>query len=267
MNRTRFQRPIVPPVLRLLPLLPVALLLGGQAPPKKPLPSGTELLSETLKAQQQDEARNPGMLWVGEGARLWNQPQGAAGKACASCHGAAKTSMRGVATRYPAVDSRTGDLLNLEGRINRCRTAHQKAAPLAYESDELLGLTAFVARQSLGMKMKVDVGGAAAPFYRAGKAFFNRRQGQLNLSCAQCHVDKAGRRLRGDIISHAVPTGYPTYRLEWQTLGSLHRRLRSCSFGVRAVRFAPGSPEYLALELYLAKRAEGVPIETPAVRK
>jgi sulfur-oxidizing protein SoxA len=247
-------------------LVAVAILLTGQAP-LKPLPSGTDFLTDNLKAQQADEARNPGMLWVSEGARLWDLPQGAANEACGSCHGRAQDSMKGVATRYPAVDAASGTLLNLEGRINRCRTANQKAPPYAYESDELLGLTALVARQSLGMKMKVDVGGAAAPFYEAGEDFFNRRQGQLNLSCAQCHVDKAGQRLRGDVMSHAVATGYPAYRLEWQSLGSLHRRLRSCSFGVRAVQFAYGSPEYLALELYLAKRAEGVPIETPAIRK
>src|SRR5690606_31003642 len=119
----------------------------------------------------------------------------------------------------------------------------------------------------LGLPMAVETDGAAAPFYAAGEAFFNRRQGQLNLSCAQCHVANAGRRLRGDTISHGHGVGYPAYRLEWQTLGSLHRRLRACSFGVRAVQFEPGSPQYLALELYLAARARGVPLETPAIRK
>lgn len=233
----------------------------------EPLPSGTSFLGDDLKARQADEAANPGMLWVDEGARLWETAQGPAGKACASCHGAAEDSMRGVAARYPAVDARSGDLLNLEGRINRCRVRHQGAEPYPYESDALLGLTAFVARQSLGMPMQVETGGAAAPFYEAGKAFFHRRQGQLNLSCAQCHDDNAGRPLRGDTISYGLGNGYPAYRLEWQSLGSLQRRLRSCSFGVRAVQFGYGSPEYLSLELYLAKRAEGVAVETPAIRR
>lgn len=233
----------------------------------EPLPSGSSFLSEELKARQADEAANPGMLWVDEGARLWATPQGTAGKACASCHGGDAASMRGVATRYPAVDSESGDLLNLEGRINLCRTRHQEAEPYAYESDQLLGLTAFVARQSLGLSVQVETGGTAAPFYAAGEAFFHRRQGQLNLSCAQCHDDNAGRSLRGDTISYGLGNGYPAYRLEWQSVGSLHRRLRSCSYGVRAVQFDYGSPDYLALELYLAKRAEGVAIETPAIRR
>lgn len=246
-----------------LAMAAVLLAAGAQA---EPLRSGTSFLTEGLKAQQADEAANPGMLWVGEGERLWETPAGAANRSCAACHGPA-AGLKGVATRYPAVDAATGELLNLEGRINRCRTEHQGAAPLAYESDALLGLTALVARQSLGLPLKVETGGAAAPHYRAGEAFFHRRQGQLNLSCAHCHVDNAGAGLRGDTISHGLGNGYPVYRLEWQSLGSLHRRLRSCSFGVRAVQFAPGSPEYLGLELYLAKRAEGVAIETPAIRR
>jgi L-cysteine S-thiosulfotransferase len=249
-------------VLALLTLLP-----AGVPPRAEPLPSGTAFLTDNLKAQQADEAANPGMLWVSEGARLWETVDGAAGKSCLSCHGAAEQSMKGVATRYPAVDPKSSELLNLQTRINQCRTDHQQADAYAYESDELLGLTAFVARQSLGMPMQVETGGAAAPFHEAGKAFFHQRQGQLNLSCAQCHVEKAGSSLRGDTISHGLGNGYPAYRLEWQSVGSLHRRLRSCSFGVRAVQFDYGSPEYVNVELYLAKRAEGVPIETPAIRK
>lgn len=242
------------------------LLLLTVAAEAEPLTSATAYLSADLKALQADEASNPGMLWVGEGERQWQAPAGASGRSCASCHGDAE-SMRGVAARYPAVDAGSGELLNLEGRINRCRTRHQQAEALAYESDGLLGLTAFVARQSLGLPVAVETDGAAAPFHRTGEALFHRRQGQMNLSCAHCHDDNAGRSLRGDTISHGLGNGYPAYRLEWQSLGSLHRRLRSCAYGVRAVQHPPGSPEHLALELYLAGRAAGAPIETPAIRK
>lgn len=206
------------------------------------------------------------MLWVLEGAQLWNGASVEHPKSCASCHGEAEDGMRGVAVRYPKFDADAGTLLNLEERINRCRTQHQGTQPLPYESDELLAMTAFVARQSLGMPFAVAIDGAAAPFYAAGEAFYHRRQGQLNLSCAQCHEEKAGRRLRGDVISQGLPTGYPAYRIEWQSLGSLQRRLRACSLGVRAVQFEYGSAPYLSLELYLAKRAEGLPNETPAIR-
>lgn len=244
-------------ILCLLPLAGVA----------EPLPSGSTWLGEDLKAQQDDPAINPGMLWVDAGAALWAEPAGVSQKSCADCHGDAAETMKGVARRHPAIDQESGDLLNLEGRINRCRSRHQQAEPFAYESDELLGLTAFVAHQSRGLPMDVAIDGPAEPFYEAGKAFFHRRQGQMNLACSNCHDDHAGERLRGDVISYGLGNGYPAYRLAWQTVGSLHRRLRACALGVRAVQFDYGSAKYLALELYLAKRAEGVPIETPAVRK
>lgn len=249
-------------ILTALLLMPLACAAADE-----PLPSGTEFLSENLKRMQADDFANPGMLWVSEGEQLWKTPQGEANKSCASCHGSAQETMKGVAARYPAVSAETGELLNLEGRINACHKEKQEAAPYAYESEELLGLTAYVAQQSRGMPMNVRIDGPAAQFYEAGREFYYQRQGQLNLSCAQCHDDNVGKRLRGDVISHGLGNGYPAYRLEWQSLGSLHRRLRACSLGVRAIQFDYGSPEYLKLELFLAKRAEGAPVEAPAIRK
>ena len=246
------------------PLFGIAAQAGDV--PRAPV-SGSAFLSPELKAMQADEFANAGFLWLAEGERLWTQTDGAAGKSCAACHGDARQSMKGVAARYPALDASLGNLLNLERRINHCRVQRMAAEPFAYETNELLSLTAYVASQSRGMPMAVDVTGAAAPYFESGKALFNTRQGQLNLSCAQCHVDHAGQRLRGDIISHGVGVGYPVYRLEWQSVGSLHRRLRACSFGVRAVQSDYGSGDYISLELYLAKRAEGLPIDAPAIRK
>ena len=104
------------------------------------------------------------------------------------------------------------------------------------------------------------------PFLTAGRGTFNRRQGQLNLACAQCHDDNWSKRLAGSVIPQAHPTGYPLYRLEWQAVGSLERRLRGCLFGIRAEVPAYGAPELVELELYLMWRARGMMRETPAVR-
>jgi sulfur-oxidizing protein SoxA len=68
-------------------------------------------------------------------------------------------------------------------------------------------------------------------------------------------------------VSQGQPNGYPAYRLEWQKLGSLHRRLRSCLFGLHAELPPFGSELLNELELYLAWRAKGLPIESPAVRR
>lgn len=229
--------------------------------------SGRDYLAPALQALQDDELRHPGMLWVEAGAELWQRDPAPGLASCGTCHGMDASTMRGVAARYPAVDTAENRLHNLEGRIEQCRTQRQKAPAFGYESADLLSLTAFVAHQSRGLPMSVRTDGPAQPYFDAGKAFFSQRQGQLNLSCSQCHDEQAGRRLRGDVISSGVGTGYPAYRLEWNALGSLHRRLRACSLGVRATQFDYGSPEYLNLELYLAARAKGLAVETPAVRR
>lgn len=229
--------------------------------------SASDLLPPELKQQQADDGANPGMLWVQRGQDLWTIPGGKQGKSCAGCHGDATATMRGVAARYPAIDGVSGRLVNLEGRINDCRERHMDAEPLTYESDDMLGLTAFITRESRGLPFSVRIDGPARPHYDAGRRFFFQRQGQLNLACNQCHDDNVGRHLRGDTISSGLPTGYPVYRLDWQKMGSLHRRLRACALGVRAEQLDYGSPEYIDLELYLAARAGSVAIDAPALRK
>jgi hypothetical protein len=89
--------------------------------------------------------------------------------------------------------------------------------------------------------MSVAIDGPARPFFDAGRALYHQRQGQLDLACAQCHDQSWGKRLRVERISQGHATGFPIYRLEWQTLGSLHRRLRACFQGVRAISPHPSS--------------------------
>jgi L-cysteine S-thiosulfotransferase len=231
-----------------------------------PRRSGFEFMSPQTKAMQQDDASNPAMLWVSDGEALWNQKAGASERACATCHAAASTSMRGVAARYPRYDTTLQRPLDLRQRINVCRVKHQQAAPLAAESHELLSMEAFVALQSRGLPITPDTDPRAQPFRERGAALFKQRIGQLDLSCAMCHDALAGQRLGSAVIPQAHPTGYPIYRLEWQGLGSLQRRLRGCMSGVRAEPFAFGAPELVELELYLMQRAAGMRLETPAVR-
>jgi sulfur-oxidizing protein SoxA len=228
--------------------------------------SGYDFMSRETRAMQDDDSANPGMLWVLEGGSLWGRKAGAAGRACADCHGDARTSMKGVAARYPAFVAARGRPVNLEQRINLCRTDRQSAPPLAHESRELLALTAYVARQSRGMPIGIAIEPRMQPFLDAGRATYHRRQGQLNLACSQCHDASWGRQLAGNVIPQAHPTGYPLYRLEWQGLGSLQRRLRNCLVGIRAEPYELGAPELVDLELYLMWRARGMPLESPAVR-
>jgi sulfur-oxidizing protein SoxA len=228
--------------------------------------SGYSFMTPDTQAMQDDDTANPGMLWVLDGEALWKNKTGAAGKACADCHGDATASMKGVAARYPAFDTTLGRPVNLEQRINVCRAEHQQATPLPYESHDLLALTAYLARQSRGMPIEAGIDPQLEPFVAKGRELFMQRQGQLNLGCANCHDDNWDKRLAGSAITQGHPTGYPMYRLEWQSLGSLQRRLRNCISGIRAQAYDYGAPELVELELYLMSRARGMPIEAPAVR-
>ena len=224
--------------------------------------SGYEFMGRETRALQDDDTTGPAVLWLLDGEALWARKAGASGKACADCHGIEK--MKGVAARYPALHAEKP--VNLDQRINICRMEQQQAPPFRLESRELLSLSAYVGRQSRGMPIEISITEKNKSFIDAGRAAFIRRQGQLNLSCAQCHDQNWGKSLAGTPIPQAHPTGYPLYRLEWQSMGSLQRRLRNCMIGVRAEPYAYGSPEYVELEFYLMWRARGMKLETPAVR-
>ncbi len=220
-----------------------------------------------MRKLQADDFANPAMLWLSQGEQLWRSVRGDSSKSCANCHGESVTALKGVATRYPRFQVTARRVLNLEGQINTCTTERQRAPPLTYESDELLALTAYVARQSHGMSMAVKLVDAARSDYERGQRLYGQRMGQLNLACQHCHQANWGRQLFTDTISQGHGTGYPAYRFEWQKVGSLQRRLRACYFGLRAEMPDYDSPDLLALELYLGVRATGLAVEVPGVRK
>ena len=228
--------------------------------------SGFEFMSPATQAMQRDDALNPGMLWVKQGEALWRAASAKIPKSCASCHGDAAASMRGVAARYPAFDTGQRRPVNLAQRINSCRQNRQQGEPWRAESQDLLSLESYVAHQSRGLPLDAGRDARLAPFIERGRRHYQQRMGQLDLSCAQCHDQRWGLRLGGSTIPQAHPAGYPLYRLEWQGLGSLQRRLRSCINGVRAQPYPLGAPELVELELYLAVRARGMVLESPGVR-
>jgi L-cysteine S-thiosulfotransferase len=236
---------------------------SSQTDPRR---SGFDFMGESTQAMQKEDSLNPGMLWVVDGEALWKRPAGQSGKACISCHAAAASSMRGVAARYPAFDDMLKRPISLSQRVNQCRVKHQQADPLRPESQELLGLESYVAHQSRGLPVAPPADARLAPFRQRGEQRFMQRMGQLGLSCSQCHNDNAGKRLGSSVIPQAHPVGYPVYRLEWQTTGSLQRRLRNCMSGVRSEPFAFDALELVELELYLNVRAKGMAGETPGVR-
>lgn len=228
--------------------------------------SGYLYLDSQTRAMEADDFSNPGFLWVDKGKKLWATPGGTSGKSCETCHGAV-SSMKGVGARYPEYDAKSHAIVDLEERINAMRTGKMGAKPYPWESDDLLALTAYVKLQSRGMPVAVSTGGPTHAFWEAGKKIYQTRRGQLNISCEACHVQYADHQLRSDTLSQGQINGYPLYRLKWQSLGSAQHRFKGCMLKVRANPFPYGSAEMNDLELYVASRGNGLPVETPAVRK
>jgi sulfur-oxidizing protein SoxA len=239
---------------------------ASRAAPADTRRSGLQFMSPALQALQRDDGQNPALLWAADGAALWRDRSNPAGRACADCHGDQAQQITGAAARHPAWDAVAGRPVNLAGRINACRQRHQQATPLAAESADALALALWLGLQSRGQSVAPPDDPRLAPLRAQGAALWQQRLGQLNLACSHCHDQRAGLRLGGALIPQGHATGYPIYRLEWQALGSLQRRLRGCVTGVRAEPWAPDAPEWLALEAYLAVRATGMAVETPAVR-
>ncbi len=235
--------------------------------PLKEIWSGYHFLSKELQGMQDDDIENPGMHWYDIGEVQWNKPNGQANKACATCHNKAEVSMKGVGVRYPVYNKLAKKLINIENRINFCREKFMKAPPFAYGTDELIGLTTYVRAQSRGLPVKVKTDGPVKPFFEKGRILYYTRRGQFDMACSHCHEKYYGKQMRMSKLSQGQSNGYPAYRLSWERPGSLHRRFATCDRLVRAEPLPLGGEDYINLELYLAWRSQGLPVETPAVRK
>jgi sulfur-oxidizing protein SoxA len=113
----------------------------------------------------------------------------------------------------------------------------------------------------------VDISGPARPFFDRGEEFYSTRRGQLDMRCGSCHEDNYGRYLRADLLSQGMSNGFPTYRLKEQRVISLQFRLQGCVNDVRGEPPPMGGEDFTNLEFYVAWRAQGLPVETPAVRR
>ncbi|MCC2110793.1 MAG: sulfur oxidation c-type cytochrome SoxA [Hyphomicrobiales bacterium] len=229
--------------------------------------SGFEFRTKDTQALELDDFVNPGFLWVEYGQQLWTAVDGSAGKSCASCHGDPE-SMKNVRATMPRWNANKGKPFPMEAWINECRTERMGAEAWKWESNEMLSATAFVGWKGRGVPVNVDLSaGDMKAWWEKGKELYYTRFGQLNMACANCHEDNFGKYIRADRLSQGQSNGFPTYRLKWQGLGSLHRRFKGCMDQIRAAPFKRGSDEFTALEVYVNWRGTGLSVESPAVRQ
>ncbi len=229
--------------------------------------SGQAFLSPSLKAIQNDPSTNPVSLWLEQGRALW---AGRAGQAsCTQCHGDIQ-KMRPSATHFPKWSVSQQKLINLEDQILTC--SERTPRPLkGLENADVLALSALLHQTSAGLSFQMAPKDEEKERWQLelneGAKLFTMRMGRMNLACTHCHDLNIGKTMRADVISPGHPTGFPIFKLSWQSMGSIDRRLRACYSGVQAEVPAPGSPELRQLELFLKSRAQGMPIEEPSLRR
>lgn len=228
--------------------------------------SGWHFREDDTQAMQLDTFDNPGMIAVDQAIDAWNTVEGSAEKSCASCHEGPE-SMKGVRAVYPKWNETAGEMRTLAMQINDCRTNQMGAEAYKYESADMTAMEALISVQSRGMPVDVAIDGPAAEYYEKGKEIYYTRYGQLELSCANCHEQNYGNYIRADHLSQGQINGFPTYRLKNAGLVQTHNRFRGCIRDTRAETFAAGSPEFIALEVYVASRGNGLSVEGPSVRQ
>jgi sulfur-oxidizing protein SoxA len=227
--------------------------------------SGWHFREDDTQSMQADTFDNPGMIAVDQAMDAWNTVEGSAEKSCASCHEGPE-AMEGVRAVYPKWNEEAGEVRTLAMQINDCRTNQMGADAYKYDSAPMAAMEALISVQSRGMPVNVAIDGPVAETWEKGKELYYTRTGQLELSCANCHEDNYGNYIRADHLSQGQINGFPTYRLKNAKLNTVHGRFKGCVRDTRAETYAPGSPEFVALELYVASRGNGLSVEGPSVR-
>jgi L-cysteine S-thiosulfotransferase len=250
--------------------------------------SGNVYLPAQLQALQNDRYGNPVALWVDRGNSLWQSQ-------CQSCHGGMDTLKRS-ATSFPRLALGGKTLRNLEDQIAICQqrrgstpkspipananassnTASEDnltkiSSSLPNDHDDVLALSAALHQAAQGERINVVASRGQDAQWQArlqsGQQLYQTRMGRINLACMHCHDQKVGAQMRADVITQGHTTGFPIYRMSWQTLGSTERRLRACYSGVQAPLPPPGSADLRELELFMMVRANGMVMDGPSIRR
>lgn len=227
--------------------------------------SGWEFRASETQDFQRDDFENPGMIFVDDARAAFDAPMGPEDESCSTCHENPE-ELAGVRTVYPKWDEERGEVQTVEMQINECITERMGAEPWDYTSKPMTEMSALMSSVSRGMPVNVAIDGPAQETWEQGKEIYYTRYGQLELACANCHEDNYDNMIRADHLSQGHINGFPTYRLRNAGLVTIHDRFKGCIRDTRGETFSPGSPEFVALELYVASRGNGLSVEGPAVR-
>jgi len=234
--------------------------------PFSDLKNGVYSIDAAARQQWEEiEEFPPYELNIEKGKSLYNKPF-KNGKTYASCF---ENGGIGIAHRYPFFDPKSGKVVTLEASINQCRESNGEK-PLKYKKGAIADISAYMNNTSRGKIINVIVPNdpRAQKIYEQGKAIFFAKRGQLNMSCADCHIQFAGNMVRANLLGPALgqTTHWPSYRSKWGAMGTLHRRYTGCNKQVRFKPYKAQGPEYTALEYFHTYMSNGQESNAPGTR-
>ena len=203
---------------------------------------------------------------IEQGEELFNTPF-KNGNTYASCF---ENDGIGIRQNYPYFDEDADKIITLELAINNCRKKNGEKPLSYYKGGPMADISAYMAYTSRGKIIDIKIPNyKAEEAYEAGKKLYFTKVGQLNFSCADCHVYYTGTKLRADITSPAIghPTHFPVYRSRAGRMVTLHERFAGCLNRVRAKPFKAQQDEYKNLEYFLTYMSNGLEINGPGSRK
>ena len=199
------------------------------------------------------------------GEEIWNKPF-KNGKTFADCYPGKEVSE--IKPSYPYFDEEREEVVTLELSINECLAANGEKK-FGWKKGKIAQLSAYLNRESNGTVIAVKVESEKAKqAYQEGKHFFFGKRGQLNLSCADCHIYYSGLNARSQVLSSVLghTSHFPVYRKKWSSLGTLHRRYGGCQGNVRAKPYKAQSKEYRNLEFFHTYMSNGIKLNGPQTR-
>ncbi len=204
---------------------------------------------------------------VEQGEELFNTAF-ANGKGYADCF---ENGGIGIRQNFPYWSKEEGTVKTLEQEINECRVNNGEE-PLKWGKGAIAQISAYMAWTSrdkvFDIKIPADDERAKAA-YLDGKKFFYAKRGQLNLSCANCHVQGSNIAIRADLPSPQLGhvTHFPVFRSKWGSLGTLHRRYSGCHKDSRSKPLKPQAEEFRNLEYFQSYMSNGLVANGPGSRK
>lgn len=212
---------------------------------------------------------NSAMESVERAKTLWTKV-GPAGKACASCHKAPDKAFKTWATSMPRYEPRLNKVMGVQEFVTR----HARATTgenWLMQTPENMDMGIYLHNLANGTAFNVDTKSKEAKAAIArGTKLFERKIGQLNFACYDCHSpDKgANKWIRGQYLGElkGQVDHFPLWRTSRGEIWDIRKRLQWCNTAVRANELPPEAAEYGDIELALTAMSNGMKLSAPGIR-